>query len=485
MPINDKILRSDYNNLRNKVNPVLGIGSADQGYGQTVQSREQTVSDRVTVNEYGLLRYDIINAYKHIFGSNPPITDPIVGSTVKTDVGTTVITGSISGNILTVTSVTSGMVATGQSITGAGVTAGTIITGEASNFSTTISGFVSKTVSSVDGTTDVVFSIPTQPQLFFAGTEFLIAGNSNSGYNGIHAVLASTTTSVTFRYKGDPGTYGSGTTTLTATINNPWNLGRWVVNNSQTVSSSSLTLLPLAVQPVNHWDTWLNDIVNNRFIVHPSQASTFNWGTSSTAWPGLFGTTWTSKIQATVTVTFPTANEARHFFNSGGEIRFASSQSSGSATQQVLSWRSILNSAGTQAFGGNKPGTGTTPNNGQNWYRLTDSYQVWYSIFGSSPYGSNNYRISARTGIEPTTGSRRPNNVLGTATIAEFLVEYIDDYVDPGQHPSNPQPDTVDAVDGLFSLSVSHLFATGILEPTGTGTFTVTQPTIAVGQIAP
>lgn len=335
MPVHDKIVRSDYNNLRNKINPVLGVGSADNGWGQTVQSTEQTVSNRVTVNEWGRLRYDIINAWKHIYGTTPTIVNVPEGQTVR-------------------------------------------------------------------------------------------------------------------------------------------------YSNTFTPEDTGLIDAPLT-----QYDNYLNTIVANKFVIHPSQAATFNWATSSTTWPGVFGSFWTAKLQATVTVTFPTANEARHFFNSGGEIRFASAQSGGSGTQQILSWRSILSTAGTQAFGGNKPGTGTTPNDGQNWYRITNNYQVWYSVFGSSPYGSNNYRISVRTGIEPTTGSRVTNNSTGSATVAEFLVEYIDNYVDPGQHPSNPVPDTIDAVDGTFSLALSHLYATGVLEPTGTGNFSVTQPTITVGQIAP
>jgi hypothetical protein len=327
MPVNDKIVRADYNNIRSKINNVLGAGSADRGYGQLVRSSDRSVSNRVTVNEWGDLRFDIINAYKHIFGTTPTLSTPTEGQKVR--------------------------------------------------YSTT---FTPETTNLIDA-------------------------------------------------------------------------------------------------PVTQYDQWANTIDANRFTVHPSQASTFTLPSTSTTWPGIYGSTWTIKIQSTVTATFADSKAARYFFNIGGEIRFASSQSEGSGTQQVTSWRSILSTAGTQGFGGNKPGTGTSPATGQNYYRLTNTYQVWYSAFGSSPYGTNNYRISART---PSV----VNNSAGIASTIDFLIEYIDNYVDPGNSP-NDTPNTVDAVDGTFSLSASYLFATGVLEPLGAGSFTVPVPTLTVGQIAP
>lgn len=327
MPVNDKIRKPDYNDIRSKISNVIGTGSSNTGWGQAVvASTEVNESTKVTVNEWGRMRYDIINAYKHIYGSTPTTVNPATGNTVR--------------------------------------------------YSNT---FVPNT------TTDA---------------------------------------------------------------------------------------------PVTQYDTYANTIVANRFTVHSSQSATYAWPSTSTTWPGAYGTYWTSKIQCTVTASWPTGTAARHFFNSGGQIRFSSSRTGGSSTSQNVSWTSILNSAGTRQFGGNNPAAGVSPSDGQNYFRCTSTYQVWSSVFGSSPYGSNNFRISART---PGIG----NNTSGSAATVEFLIEWIDNYVDPGQHPSNPQPDTIDSVDGTFSLSVSHLYATGVLEPPGTGNFTVTQPTITVGAITP
>lgn len=328
MPVNDKIRLPDYNDIQSKVAGVLGGGSAASGYGQTLRSSQASLDSKVSVNDWGNLRYDIINAYKHIFGTTPTVVLPNADTTVRYD------------------------------------------------------------------------------------TSF-----TPSADNAVDA-------------------------------------------------------------PNTQYDTWANNLIANRFTIHPSQAATRSDGSTSSIWPGPYGTDWTVKIQCTVTAEWPSSAAARYFFNSGGEIRFASARTGGSTTSQNNSWTSILSGAGTAAFGGNKPGTGTSPQDGTNFYRCSNAYGVWFSVFGSSPYGTNNYRISART---PDV----LNNSTGTASRVQFLIEYIDNYVDPGQYPDNPVPDTVDSVDGQFTLAVSHLYATGVLEPTGAGNFVVTEPTFTLGAIAP
>jgi hypothetical protein len=74
------------------------------------------------------------------------------------------------------------------------------------------------------------------------------------------------------------------------------------------------------------------------------------------------------------------------------------------------------------------------------------------------------------------------NNTTGTANSVDFLLEFIDNYTDTGGIP-NPPP--TDDVDGIFSVSASTLYATGIMIPTGTGNFVVESPTVTVSGIAP
>ena len=58
-----------------------------------------------------------------------------------------------------------------------------------------------------------------------------------------------------------------------------------------------------------------------------------------------------------------------------------------------------------------------------------------------------------------------------------------DGYVDPATSPHSPSTiPPVDFVDGTLTVSVSLLFATGIMVP-GSAIFTVTNPTVTVGAV--
>ena len=317
MAVNDKIYKSDYNDIRNKVIAVLGTGTANYGYGQPIRSSAVSESDKVTINEWGNLYYDITNCYIHQTGSAPPSASSAVeGATVS---------------------------------------------------------------------------------------------------------------------------YGS------------------AVPNYQ-------------------YNDFANTLTTNRFDVAGSQTYTQAVGTTSQTWPGIYGSYWNSTIKCTVTATWPSANAARYWFNSGGEIRFSSSLTGSTANAQTIGWSTLLTSSGTKAFGGNKPGTGTVPADNQNFYRLTNSYSVWTSNYNSGAYSANYWKISARSNVL--------NNSTGTATQIEFLVEWIDGYVDPGPAvPENPAPG--DEVYGTMNLSVSTLEPTGVLQPAGSGSFTVTSPLITLGAITP
>ena len=83
--VNDKILKVDYNSIRDKVIGVLGFGSGNFGYGQQARIQSTAVTDdsKVTINEWANLRYDIINAYKHQNGSNPTTAVVTEGGSIR------------------------------------------------------------------------------------------------------------------------------------------------------------------------------------------------------------------------------------------------------------------------------------------------------------------------------------------------------------------------------------------------------------------
>lgn len=227
--------------------------------------------------------------------------------------------------------------------------------------------------------------------------------------------------------------------------------------------------------PYTQYDTFANTIVSNRFAI--TQSATTANGTISQVWPGPYGTVWSGTLQATVSISFANATAARYFFNSGGQIRFTSSRSGGASSRaQNISWTSILSGAGTRSFGGALPNAGIDPNDGTNFYRLSSAYQEWTRAAGSSPYTSNVYRILAKCNVG--------DNSAGTATTVDFLIQWIDGYVDPGDYYLD-SPNDNDEVDGTIALSVSTLYATGVLVPAGSGNFAVSTPTVSLGAITP
>lgn len=311
MPVNDIITQAEYNNIRNKVIGVLGTGSGNSGYGQPLNSTAVALGNRVTINEYANLRFDIINAVVHQAGAAPTTVTVAAGNTVR--------------------------------------------------------------FSAVDS-------------------------------------------------------------------------------------------------PITTYDTLADALVANRFLLGAGQSAVAVPAGSpvSRNYTGVGGDVWNVSLSCTIQFNWPNANAARHFFNSGGQIRIASTRSGGSlGTTQATTWTSILSSAGTQSFGGNSPAT--------NWFTLTNSFQQYYSLAGSSPYGSNSYALQARV-VDVA------NNSTGGAASAEIRVVFTDGYNDPDPAGA-PQFAPVDAVDGNFSIATSLLFATGVLVPSGFGNFSVTQPAVTFGSI--
>jgi hypothetical protein len=393
------------------------------------------------------------------------------------------------------TAVNSGRFSIGDGISGTGIPSNTHITAIASaktligsdeyyaitvnnSFSATQSGTVSLSVGSAGIRLKLSSTVGIEPGMSISGTGFTTQTVS-SVLNATVVILSaapSTTPSGTITFSVP---YGSGTTTLAASpTSNPWGRNVWTLSTSQTLASRSLTAEnPTTRHPITQYDTFANTIVANRFNVGAGQSFTTTKGTVSETWPGTYGASWNTTIRSTIRVQFTSAANARHFFNSGGEIRFNSSRSGSTARAQDLAWTTLLTTAATKAFGGNKPTTGVGALNGTNFYRLTSTFQEWTFTSYSSPYTANKWSITARC-------RDVANNSLGTSADIEFQSLWIDGYVDPGSMFLDV-PNDVDKVTGTISLTVSTLEATGILQPAGTGAFVVESPIVTVSAITP
>ena len=202
-------------------------------------------------------------------------------------------------------------------------------------------------------------------------------------------------------------------------------------------------------------------ITLNRLQVDAGSVTIF-----SNALNSVRNTSWKNQLQHRFTATWATVDEARYFWNSGGEIRIRASRSGGSATPQNLSWTDMFINMGTivishtltQQFGGGPGWTMTGSMLG--YYDFTTSFQeIARGVpFDGGPYGGyggayggygglNNCTIEARMTDGPTGGNGDNGRVM------EFRILYTDGSANPFS----------DNVDGTITSDIDYRKATSPL----------------------
>jgi hypothetical protein len=149
---------------------------------------------------------------------------------------------------------------------------------------------------------------------------------------------------------------------------------------------------------IQDFEQLMTKIENDRFLAHPSQMSLTNGITAVRT------AQWNNIITHEFTVSFENANHRRHFFNSGGEIRFSSSNSnipSGPSFLKSQDWNNMLVGMGSIIFDHQQTRSSTnsgTQNNIGN-YQLTNSYALLYRKVRSTGlvvYSGNQYTIEGK-----------------------------------------------------------------------------------------
>jgi hypothetical protein len=194
----------------------------------------------------------------------------------------------------------------------------------------------------------------------------------------------------------------------------------------------------------NDYDTAVGVIETNKLVLDSGNSSVEAATTSSRS------TNWNGTITHVFTVTFADSDSRRHFFNSGGEIRF-SANLSGQSGSKSNNWSTLLSNMGTIKFNYTETvstgtGSGTTIGN----YDLTGTYQTIFDKTGSGNYVENDYNIAARA---------------DSTTVLRFRIQFRDD--DSGDPPITPLPKGAtpggvdEDVNGNLSSTVQQLRATG------------------------
>lgn len=184
---------------------------------------------------------------------------------------------------------------------------------------------------------------------------------------------------------------------------------------------------------VNQYKNFATTCTTNRFAIasNQGQEEAFVSRQRTTAWNGV--------LTHSITVTFASANAARHWFNAGGQFRFTASRSGGSSTSKNTIWTNLLSDMGTITLAANSTtysGTGaSTVATSTGWYQLTTSNtKVFEKPAAPGVYNENDYNINIRKNANDNT-----------ATQLIITIEFRDD--DAGdQRPVDP---STLGVDGL------------------------------------
>ena len=159
-------------------------------------------------------------------------------------------------------------------------------------------------------------------------------------------------------------------------------------------------------------------------------------------------TAWNGRISQTVVITFPTADDARYFFNTGGQFEFQSDRTGGSAGLKNVTWTTMLTNMGTIKFNYDATtctGTGVTSSIG--YYDITTSDNLIFEKDApTGAYTPNKYFIYAR------------RNVAGN--VIYFTINWWDESAKP---PSLPDPGfgIDEDVDGTLTSTIQTFRATG------------------------
>ena len=139
---------------------------------------------------------------------------------------------------------------------------------------------------------------------------------------------------------------------------------------------------------------------------------------------------WNGVITHSITVTFPNADAARYFFNTGSQIEFSAERFGGSSNSKNNTWTSMFSSPPSSGMGVIAFNYNSTTNTGTGvastsigWYQLLPEDQlIFQKNAPAGDYADNKYFIFAKR--------PQPNVLVFTIRFSDQSVQLIDEDVD-------------------------------------------------------
>lgn len=242
-------------------------------------------------------------------------------------------------------------------------------------------------------------------------------------YNGFATGNANNINSIWGTGSGDKG-YNQTPSVANVSVGSTVTATQWatLINTMATIANHQGTSFSYTAPVAGNTITFLNNLSSNVDTLVGSRGNAVARGTQYTAWTGTSSQTsavgvgnypWT--IVFTHTVTFPSADQARYFFNAGGMVKWETSKTA-DATDADTEWNDLANTlvgdiyitggtatqtiAGTAYTGTTKVGGTGTPNTlttTTGWYDLTTVDTLIYKQFAdTSPYTGAYIQIQAK-----------------------------------------------------------------------------------------
>ena len=222
-------------------------------------------------------------------------------------------------------------------------------------------------------------------------------------------------------------------------------------------SGTSLGALNVTTEGFNDYDVAVGVIETNKLLIDAGNSSVEAATNSqrTTPWGGGGGGT----VDHVFTVTFANADARRHFFNSGGEVRFSATRTGGGGSKDT-DWTNMLTAMGTIKMNyttTTATGTGTAQSIGNG--DLTGTYQTIFEKSGSGLYAENLYRIRARQ---------------DSTSVLRFEIQFQDNDLGDDQGGAGSTGPVDENVTGTLTSTIQQLRATGSNVSVTTPTYTNT-----------
>ena len=238
--------------------------------------------------------------------------------------------------------------------------------------------------------------------IFAAGNA---AGTGDNSVNNINTILGTGT--------GDKG-YGQTNTLSAVSAGNTVQATSWanLVARNSTLASHQGTSITAITQPsAGNTVEVFSALSANIDAVNTNRNNAAAEGSDSTV-NSVTTTAWNTSSTLSKTFTFASANQARYFFNAGGQIRISWSRTGGTSSTQNTTWSNLLTACGTLVLTGaaasktinsvaytgltkiGGSGTPTTLTTTEGYYALDGTPSLNFKQVPASPYGANEVEVS-------------------------------------------------------------------------------------------